>query len=1831
MNGEPEADAFENVGDLVLHPPHDHESEAAFAFLDRGGELEASVSRRELRQLTIRAAGSLQKVIHAGDVVVLAGLEGLAFIEAFFGCILAGAIPAPVQKPRHPRDQSAIRRVQHVAAQTEAAIVICDDASLGLLRATCAGAADFLAILRTPECLRAAAGDEWRPMNLRPDATAYLQFTSGSTAEPRGVALTHRNVLASLAFMHRAFQPDRPLRGAGWLPLHHDMGLTGHVLRPLYEGGFSALMAPTTFLRDPAIWLRAIQRFGATACAAPPFAFDLCVRRGAQDDASLDLSTWKCAFVGSETVAPAVLDRFAEAFAKRGFQRSTFRPCYGLAEATLLVAGGTPHWRTRQLPSLHSTRPRPAIGYACDPAFIDVRIVATATREIQPDGEAGEIWISGDPVSAASRTARGWEPAQITLPGSDKKWAPTGDWGMLEDDTLFVLGRTKDLIIIRGAKCAAEELEHTIRDCHPDLAPGDSTACFAVEKADAESFMVVQEVRRGLARTALEAIRARIAGALVDAHDAAPAAVQLIPAGTLPRTANGKVSRSECRARFATAGEGTAAPAEAARPRDDDDPVVIVGMACRFPGADDPEAFWKLLSDGIDAISEVPADRWDNALFYDPRPAIPGKLNTRWGGFLAGIDEFDASFFGISAREAAELDPQQRLLLETSWRLFENAGLRMEAFEKSDTGVFVGISTNDYLYTKIKLTPGLETFDAYAGLGNAHSIAANRLSYLFDLHGPSLAVDTACSSSLTAFHVAVESVKRGECSMAIAGGANAILSPGPSITLSQFGMMAPDGRCKTFDARADGYVRSEGCGLVLLKRRSDAIRDGNRILACVRATAIGQDGRSPGITAPNGEAQRALLRRTLRMAGIDAARVAYVEAHGTGTTAGDPIEVEQIKSVYCADPSGPRCYLGSVKASIGHLEAAAGIASVIKAVLVLQHGEAPPQLHVRNINRKIDLHGSRLSIPVERTPLPPSPGRRCVAVSSFGFGGANAHVILEAAESAPEAPMQSPDGPPTFTLSGKSREALRLSAREWLDWLGAHPGVPVAAICVEHAATRTVFPIQESWQIGSREELAAHLESLAHSGNGSTGDRVVHRANHAAQINAHSPAGGWRLDLPGHPFVRQRYWMKHGTSQDVSRAVDIFAERTFVPAAESPQGSPAIFGVEWVARPFQRAHRIEGATAPATHANWIIVGDGRGFGRLLVEALRTEKQTTFWISSQPTGVPGVRGYSAPEGCDSAAYGEILLHILTLAAKVGAENWKILYLAGLDAGETATATSASIERDQDLHGPGDALRLTRAIIGTGHILELWIVTHRAQSVQAADWRDEAPSVSIAQAPLWGLGKTLFLEHPELRGGLMDIDVVDGKSAAEQVLRQATAPDGEHAVAFRSGARYIAQLAPLATPAQRVPVKLRPSGAYLVTGGLGGLGLRCARWLAERGARDIVLLGRKGLPPRETWDSLGENEPSRPAVEAIRAIEAIGAKVEPRAIDVRNSGRLESLFTELRQAGRAPRGIVHAAGVNWFGKIRNLDAAEFLDTMKIKVSAAWKLHELTREDDLDCFILFSSVSALWGSVDLSHYTAANHFLDALACHRSGLKLPALALDWGPWAEVGMSAKASESALLLQARAASPATGASDRGDGAIDLRGTPGRRHRGYRLAEVQGLHRLLALPVAVRSGCRSTGTRCRKNRPLIEQRRGTRYRRRSARRPRGHCPKSPRLRDGGGYRGAARIGSDLQSRGGGLAHGHRFRHRTRTRPRPEPPHHHRLQLPDRARGAGLSLRTAPRRKAHQANAGRSRHACRGSEQHGTLAVVSARMRRREPAQALLFSRRRCRGVVVCKLG
>jgi acyl transferase domain-containing protein len=370
-----------------------------------------------------------------------------------------------------------------------------------------------------------------------------------------------------------------------------------------------------------------------------------------------------------------------------------------------------------------------------------------------------------------------------------------------------------------------------------------------------------------------------------------------------------------------------------------EEPIAIVGMACRFPGGvDNPDAYWELLRNGVDAVTEVPPDRWDLGEYYDADPNAPGKMYTRHGGFLTQIDRFDSHFFGIAPREAMSMDPQQRVLLEVSWEALERAGLAPDRLGGTPTSVFVGISTSDYAYLGVRArSPRL--IDAYSGTGGSVCITAGRLAYTLGLRGPALALDTACSSSLVAVHLAVGSLRSGESRLALVAGVNLMLMPDATVYFCKVRALAADGRCKTFDAAADGYVRGEGCGVVVLKRLSDALADGDQVLALIRGSSVNQDGHSNGLTAPNLQAQEAVIRSALAAAGIEPAQVGYVEAHGTGTPLGDPIEVQALAAALGAGRPAERPLLvGSVKTNFGHLEAAAGVAGLIKAVLVLQHG-----------------------------------------------------------------------------------------------------------------------------------------------------------------------------------------------------------------------------------------------------------------------------------------------------------------------------------------------------------------------------------------------------------------------------------------------------------------------------------------------------------------------------------------------------------------------------------------------------------------------------------------------------------------------------------------------------------------------------------------------------------------------------------------------------------------------------------------------------------------------------------------------------------------------------
>jgi amino acid adenylation domain-containing protein len=515
----------------------------------------------------------------------------------------------------------------------------------------------------------------------------------------------------------------------------------------------------------------------------------------------------------------------------------------------------------------------------------------------------------------------------------------------------------------------------------------------------------------------------------------------------------------------------------AARPPRTSEPVAIVGLGCRFPGgSDDPQRFWEFLERGGDGITEVPPSRWD-ADRYDGGPAhAPGHIVSRRGGFLTSVDGFDAQFFGVSPREAALMDPQTRLLLEVSWEALEHAGIDPGGLRGSATGVFAGITNHDYSEQLLRL--GVEELEAYALGGRAGTFAAGRLSYWLGLQGPSLSLDTACSSSLVAVHQACQSLRAGESTLALAGGCNVLLNPAWSVVLSQARALSPHGVCRTFDAAADGYVRSEGCGMVVLKLLRDAERDGDRILAVIRGSAVNNDGRSSGVTVPNAQAQRAVVEQALRDAEVAPADISYVEAHGTGTPLGDPIEMRALHTVLCGERTSP-LLVGSVKTNIGHAEAAAGVAGLIKTVLALTHERIPPHLHLDRLNPAIAVEDGTVKIPTTVTPWPCTADRpRLAGVSSFGASGTNAHVVVgEAPPPARRPASGAPRSAHLLVLSARTPSACAQLARGYRAALES--GTPLEDLCGTAAVGRAHLPHRWALTAGSAQEMAALLADTA--------------------------------------------------------------------------------------------------------------------------------------------------------------------------------------------------------------------------------------------------------------------------------------------------------------------------------------------------------------------------------------------------------------------------------------------------------------------------------------------------------------------------------------------------------------------------------------------------------------------------------------------------------------------------------------------------------------------------------------------------------------------------------
>ncbi|MEV5379590.1 aminotransferase class I/II-fold pyridoxal phosphate-dependent enzyme [Streptomyces nondiastaticus] len=1257
----------------------------AYRFLPGADDASESWTYGELDLRARTVAGRLLRENLSGKPVLLLHPPGLDYIAAFFGCLYAGAVAVPAYPPDSARFGQTMPRLAAIARDSGAthAYTTADvrDAArakpeeisaLGLAGLTWLTAAD----------LGPADAAAWHEPGTSGDSLAFLQYTSGSTADPKGVMVTHSNLVRNLRSIHLRLEHDEDSGMVSWLPPYHDMGLIGGILTPLY-GGFPAhLMAPATFVRRPLLWLDTLSRTRASTSVAPNFGFEQCLRRVTDEQRdALDLRHWRLALNGAEPVRAETLERFAARFAPSGFDRRALLPCYGLAEGTLMVTGigacEPPVLGSFDAGALARGEARPAadgaervtrvVGCGAPVPDVEVAVVDAESRRRAGEGRVGEIWVAGPNVAGGywGRPGASAEVFGARIAGEDATpYLRTGDLGFLRDGQLYVVGRTKDVVIVQGRNHYPHDIELTAEKATAAVRPG-SGAAFGIATEQGEQLALAYEFGSGDPAAALAALRTAIA----EEHQVAPHTVVLLKRSTVPKTTSGKIQRQACRAaltglelsvvaasvvrddagpsravrpgreaaveavtrvlRRATgadevadrgfaelgldyaglldavgalerefgvrlpvgellvrpqagtlvelllagdgAGEDTSAgdfvaaeasvtakapvatpagaapssadieawlaariaerlglPASAvdrdlpfaslgldsrqavavatelgdrlgrelpaglvfehpsvravaarlgakAQPRPaassptaqaTGEPIAIVGMGCRFPGAPDVDSYWRLLLDGRDAVGEVPRDRWDPELVDAPRH----------GGFLDRVDAFDARFFGISAREAERMDPQQRLLLEVAWQAFEDAHVTPARLAGTETGVFVGISSHDYAGLQM---PHLEAVDVYSATGNAQSVAANRLSYHFDLAGPSLAVDTACSSSLAAVHMACQSLRAGECRTALAGGVNLLITPGLSVAFAQGGMLSAAGRCRTFDDAADGYVRGEGVGLVYLKPLSAALADGDRVHAVIRGSAVGHGGRSNGLTAPKGSAQRAVMARALERSGLAAPAVGYVEAHGTGTALGDPVEWEALAGVYGRGRAAEEpCLVGSVKTNIGHLEAAAGIAGLIKAALVTKYRQVPPSLHLSTPNRGLELEGAGLEVATERRPLPVRDTARA-GVSSFGFGGANAHVVLEAAPELPPAPAPAVRRPRhALCLSGHTPTALAALARQYRTHLAARPDADLREVCHSANTGRAHLAHRAVVTGASAADLDAALEDL---------------------------------------------------------------------------------------------------------------------------------------------------------------------------------------------------------------------------------------------------------------------------------------------------------------------------------------------------------------------------------------------------------------------------------------------------------------------------------------------------------------------------------------------------------------------------------------------------------------------------------------------------------------------------------------------------------------------------------------------------------------------------------
>jgi polyketide synthase PksN len=1033
--------------------------------------------------------------------------------------------------------------------------------------------------------------------------------------------------------------------------------------------------------------------------------------------------------------------------------------------------------------------------------------------------------------------------------------------------------------------------------------------------------------------------------------------------------------------------------------------IAIIGLAGRYPKAKNIGEFWEALRDGKDCITEIPPERWDHHLYFDPVKDKAGKTYAKWGGFIDGVDKFDPAFFNISPREAEFLDPQEKLFLQCVYETVEDAGYTREslaAYEKDglsgNVGVYVGV-----MYSEYQLYGAQETaLGRPIALSGSLASIANRASYFFNLHGPSMTVDTMCSSSLSAIHLACQSLRQEECAMAIAGGVNVSIHPNKYLMLAQGHFAASNGRCVSFGAGGDGYVPGEGVGAVLLKLKSKAIADGDHIYGIIKSTTVNHGGKTNGYSVPNPGAQAGVIRRAFKQARIDPRNISYLEAHGTGTSLGDPIEISALTKAFQEWTRDERfCAIGSVKSNIGHCESAAGIAAVTKVLLQLKHRALVPSLHSATLNPNIDFEHSPFVVQQElaewRRPVREVNGEcielpRLAGISSFGAGGSNAHIVIE--EYVPQeryrpAKTVSDSEPALIVLSAKDKDRLHAFAQKMLACVRANQWTndDLADVAYTLQVGREAMDERLAFTAASLQEMEQKLSVFCEGGDDD--DSL------------------WR----GHAKHDKKHLAGLTSDEDMRATIDAWIAKSKF--AQLLGLWVKGWNLDWSQfYSGERPRRISLPTYPfAEERYWVPAnrgGDGAIGSRDVQDLREMRLLRKNWAPSNRTPTRAIKGKIAI--LSSRSTGNLAL--LVSSRFVAADIIQVEELAG--AGSRLETSWDSYGGVIDLVGCGneapDALEWItwlQGIVekGSREGITLLCVTKGLEGFGNA-------SINLAGATRAGLYRMLQSEYRHLASRHVDVDS-DAEDAvcAGQIADELLIEADEAEVCYREGRRHVAFLDTAGNDSQATPVLEFPNDqVLLVTGGTRGLGYLCARHFVERyGVKRIALAGREEMPPREAWPSFaGIDTPLAQKVRAVQALEEKGVEVKVLSVSLSDLHALRRSIEDINRTMGPVGGVIHCAGIsdreNPAFIRKPLDGIRRV--LEPKVAGLNALLASVKEQPLQFFLLYSSVSSAIPALGSgqSDYAAANAYMDyaALAHHRN---LPIVSIQWPSWSETGM----------------------------------------------------------------------------------------------------------------------------------------------------------------------------------------------------------------------------------